>query len=855
MGRSDGFFVLGFNLSAALIPEVFSSNRRWSYERHAKGKAKRFTKKFLAEYVFSNDIQMMEVAAVSTAVGDSRMMNYTMTIWDCTEKVQVQNHIKKMVSNCRRQMRENIYVNEHLYDTAALLLTTYVYGFIEEFSDMILRKNPRFPVELLSHRNQYTKLKPFQGTGVDSSGNERYFSTKFSRPLRYEDSQGYDSNAARLQDCYVPANYRTDKFWLGYEILKDMSLLTMMEVIISHRYKNHPIDSLQMMSKQDISILQTLAKFRTVILSGPPGVGKTSFLYRMAFQKVHTEFCSMQHFFGVELRNLAQIKKVPPETLPEAVLRYLKCDESSLENSVLYLDGLDELLSFWDVEDHAEAYFAALSASLSKIANCTCILTARKNCLPASGMSEVLHIELMPFSNQMQMVFAKKYTRIHPKAEKQLSRLKNTKGNILANPPDLYAFLALDMETADNMFYEERLLRMNNKHLTPKECQTSTAQLRSFAETVALRMTEKGTDLLSSSEVQEILSRCGMKSERNHRNKLREQYELTVYYIGGHWTAKYTSSRYRQYLAVRKLEEYTSFCVQAGNVSETLLRKWCGLFSRFLLSEDLLAFYSLRLSQRNIDSNIPNAVKCIVNASLVGNGLFGRLASDEEKLERYLVNISGVLPLYLQNFDLRTQDLTRWMSVACGFGVEFNKISLTSLTFQNDIDHVSITRSAVQGCTFQGHTLRFGNLTENQFVGSFSDVLVEHCDFSNTSFNDCSFENCRFNDSNFSDARFSRCTFKNVVFSGCNLTHAQMYETQIQYCTFENTILKLVSLRDLEHCIFKGVDITSASFYGDLRNSILEDLHIEGVYGAGHWKYTARPTWSFHGCLVLLSQR
>ena len=104
MGRSDGFFVLGFNLSAALIPEVFSSNRRWSYERHAKGKAKRFTKKFLAEHTFSNDIQMMEVAAVSTAVGDSRMMNYTMTIWDCTENVQVQNHIKKMVSNCRRQM-------------------------------------------------------------------------------------------------------------------------------------------------------------------------------------------------------------------------------------------------------------------------------------------------------------------------------------------------------------------------------------------------------------------------------------------------------------------------------------------------------------------------------------------------------------------------------------------------------------------------------------------------------------------------------------------------------------------------------------------------------------------------------
>ena len=718
---------------------------------------------------------------------------------------------------------------------------------------MMLRKNLRLPVELLSHRNQHTKLIPFQGTGADPSGNAKYFSEKFSRPLRYEDFQRYDTNAASLQDCYVPANYRMDAFWLDHEKLSAMPLLTIIGFILSHKCKEDLTDSLPLLSKRDIFFLKDLAKFHMVMLSGPPGVGKSTFLYRLAFQMAHTEFCSELHFFGAALRNLAQIEPVPPETLFETVLQYLNCDVSSLENSVLCLDGLDELLSLWDAEDHAETYFSALSADISKIENCTCILTARKNYMPTSKSAGVLHIELEPFSHQMQLTFAKKYTKIHPNAEEQLHLLRHTKESVLENPLDLYTFLALNINSADSMFYEEQLFLTDNNHL---KSQRDTAQLRSFAEAVALRMTEKEADLLNHSEVQTILSRHRIKFDRKHRSQLRKQYDLIVYCIGGHWSVKSTSSRYRQYFVVRKLEKYTTFCILSDNVSETLLRKWYRLFTRFLFSEDLLTLYSLRLSQsqRKIDSNIQKAAEDFVNASLAGNNLFERLESDVERLTYYLLNIARVLPLYLPNSDLETQDFTRWMSVACSFGAEFQQIPLASLTFRNDIDHVSITSSTVRECTFQSHALRFGNFTHNRFICRFSDVLAEYCDFSNTNFSNCIFENCRFNDCNLSDTVFSQCTFKNVVFFGCNLTYARMNKAQLQHCTFENTILKFASLKSPDHCTFKSVDITSANFSGDLRNSTLDALHMDGVYGADHWHYTARPAQCLQGCSILLSQ-
>ena len=764
---------------------------------------------------------ILECPAFQIAFEYEDVKNCAAELGGCTDKKRFDALVARVLLYCCMDIPNDIPGKGNLHDTVRNLIHCYISGLVKKLADTFRRDHLKVSRTFL--------LNQFPSSARIES-NTALYASRFEEPLYLEQYGIYDSAAASLKDCYVSPTYHLTEGFLDLNSppLEDILQTFLFDTVCP-----------------ELAELQ-LAQRGTILIRGPHDSGKTSILYKLAHDLITLSTGKSRRFWGIDLKFLTDANIFAPDKLLGALLKHLNCDTGDLQNSILCLDGMDDLLVLSGQENLVDDYIRRLAADISNIPGCKCIVTTSSGNISGWHNTKLCVVDLLRFSPEACRELIHKYAAAHPSAKEYL--LNYTADFLPRWPGLLYASLALNLPMTEQTDYWSARITKVEQLWQCKGTDIDHSQLA--AETLALSMLENHRLEMCSRETM-----CAYASFNDvEETFLRDAYDLTL--LGGdHCTARFFSSDAMYYLAARKMEKEAESYLLTEAEDILNLRNWCNLFSKFPLSKKFLSYYSSFLSYAGKRAATPFL---IINASLTDTKLLELLSGNIPRVELYLKNLPGLCHAYRNTAQHNHMDVSgfmRWVATAGTLGAQLEQFVLQHMDFLDDIQHVSLSKATVLNCVFINCRISFCQIHGTIQNTQFSNTVFNTCDISHVDFRNCQFFNCRFEHCDMTEVSFTDSAMKHTVFSDCDLNHANIHDLRLSGCTFENSRLRLCEFRDIDCCTFKQADISSTNFSGlDLRNTELEDLYMSGVYGANFWKRTATPNICFKGCSILLQQ-
>ena len=780
-----------------------------------------YTRSFVTGVCSPAERMILECPAFQLALTSEEVGRYAAELGGCTEEKKFHAIMARILLCCCMELPHD------MGDSYAIVLHC-----LNRYSSGLIRKLAKtFQRDFLKTSRTFL-LEKFPATNLVES-NALYYASRYKESLCWEKYTIHDSATASLKDCYVSPTYEL----AGYLVFESVPLEGLLESFLSGTVSPALADPL----------LSDLVQRSTALIRGPHGAGKTSILYKLAYDILHGRYETDRCFLGIELKSLADTAVLEPNKLLGAVLEYLNCGIDELENSILCLDGIDDLLLLLGKESLVDTYIRCLAEDIAKIPGCKCVVTSSSGNLCGRRNDKFWVAELRTLSDKSRDELVQKYATVHPTVNE---RLQSRSVNALPQWPDqLYTALALDLPLREQVDYWSARIQKVEQLWQRRESTGNTAQLGSMAETLAVTMMEQQQQAIRNPELAYPVQ------EKRDALFLQEAYGLTLLEVGVQFAVRFHASDTIYYLAARKIEKEAAAHLQIGTEDFPNLKSWCGLFSKCPLSPKFLSYYRNFFLDSGAQSDAPFTM---MNATLSQNKLVALLPDNTVGMEYYLKNLPILYHAYQDincHTSLDVSEFLRWLRIAQNLGAQMDNFTLLDMDFLDDIQHFSFAELKIVDCAFVNCKISFCQLRKVIRNTLFSNTVFRNCNLSKVDFLNCRFLHCRFEHCDFTEADLSNSAMKNTVFADCDFNHADVKDLRLSGCTFENSKLRLCAFRHIDCCAFKQTDISAAKFSGlDLRNTELEDLYMSGVYGANFWRNTASPALCFKGCSILLRQ-
>ncbi len=787
-----------------------------------------YTQSFVTCGRFPSERAILECHAFQLALTSEEVGRYAMELGGCTEEKKFHAIMARILLCCCMEIPHNMGDS---YDIVLHCMSRYSSGLIRKLAKTFGR-------DFLKTSRTFL-LEKFPATNLVES-NALYYASRYKEPLCWEKYAIYDGAKASLKDCYVSPSY-----YLAEEYVDSSSVP--LDALLELFLFGTVCPAITDLSEYKQEALRQLPQRSTAVIRGPHGSGKTSLLYKLAYDILHGQYKTDRCFLGIELKSLANTAVLEPDKLLGTVLEHLNCGIDELENSILCLDGIDDLLLLLGKESLADTYIRCLSEDIAKISGCKCVVTSSSGALRGKKHEKFWVATLQEFSRDARDELVQKYTIVHPFVKE---RFLNGSTNSLPRWPDqLYTSLALDLSMTEQVDYWSARISKVEQLWQRREPSFHSKQLYLIAETLAVSMMEQEKQAVCKSEVTYPLR------EKMDEMFLQEAYGLTFLEIGCRFAVRFHASDAIDYLAARKIEKEAAAHLQSGAEDFQNLKSWCTLFSKSLFSLKFLSYYRNFFLCSGATSDTPFTV---MNATLSQNKLVSLLPDNIIGMECYLKNLPSLCHAYQDSnchTNLDVSEFLRWLAIAQNLGAQMDNFALFDMDFLDDIQHFSFTDLMIVDCAFVNCRISFCQLRKVVRDTLFSNTVFSNCNLSEMEFINCRFLNCRFEHCDFTETDFSHSAMKNTVFIDCDFSYANVKYLRISGCTFATCKLRRCAFRHIDCCAFKQTDVSEVKFGElDLRNIELEDLYMSGVYGANFWRNNTSPALCFKGCSILLRQ-
>lgn len=643
----------------------------------------------------------------------------------------------------------------------------------------------------------------------------------FDEALFMEASLERTTNAT-LRDVYIPPKYRI----LTAHGEKRISIFETLKSFFTH--DNNALQ------QQDPTFSIANQKVFAVMLFGKPGIGKSSFVSYLATNLQYVLTNRPYHI--VRLRNMleSQINSNDPIT---GLLSYMETDSSGLENSVLILDGLDEICAIYKNTDF-HTYLKRLLNDLSKINGLQLVLTSRTGYFHIDNQIK-LHCNVITIDNWDEDdldEWSAAYTRIHPELKEIITSNKehlqdakysgkraifavpilfymaNARGEYLEKHSSICSvYDAVLSEVAGERNYDKSAYFPNQELITPKLARQI---CREIAFTMfrhgRLSMFEHSVSVdpyLSPDEVNSAIADaihiCNVSSyylDDRSKQKIKDFYALTFYYNkdnSNQNAVEFAHKTIAEYFAAEKIIEI----LETGSVSDNEIKfnqTLAECFGYAPITNDILIYIYEKIKRGN-DITVTNQIKnCLERYALPGmlNGtLFlppTKHKSDLHYIDRATIMIKSVLTI----FEYLDCDPAKVFPTN---NLEFNNLIATvsravAIKAHHGI-HIPIA--------LNGFALRDGDFS----CGEFIEAHLSGADLNHT----------KFTDANLIDAQLSGCVITLADFTGANLAGADL-------CNIKDS-----DASDFSQASLQGADL-SGSFFS---NTSFEAAELQGANLAG----------------------
>ena len=624
-----------------------------------------------------------------------------------------------------------------------------------------------------------------------------------------------DGPNVRLKDVYIEPHFCVMDFENNNGKIIGDNIIKFIEEFIGVERKNRKYKSIFNFRDKCIT---------TLFIKGHPGSGKSSLFYYLAYMKSHeAEFLPGYKMFFIKLIELyKESNNTLSETNPLAdIERHLNLDESKFHNTVLVLDGLDEICAAKDINIYE--YCSNLIESTFKYKNFKIIITTRINYINITYRENknVINIGLQNWTIDDLERWTSKYFLIHKKssdllkiAKENIRYLSDNQNEemltILAVPLLFYMITAigLDLNKLESIgqlydkVFEELYVRNYSENannalqkcgiikIIPKEVS------KRIAMEIAYKMYQKNELLLgvNSHELEDAIvkvvgceGKIGM--DMLYKSQIEKLYPITFFYKEVNDVVEFAHKSIMEFFCAEKL--FNEFKNKNESIDQFILHNMI----ENAISIEIMQFFIYFFHKEKIDTG----------------------KYKEEIIESFEHIING------------GEQLTRINQKAYGFEVSklickiywifIKEIVKSDITDINRILSNDYMNSYLKGVLSIPDSKNIPFINNTNYEWNFNGCKFPQYNFDNTDVHHAKFENVEFIDCSFVGANLSNCRLVGVKvrglldFSYSNLTKAVLQnitskngKIKFNYVRIKDTVIRQVDVRNWIFCnnIYEG---------------------------------------------------
>lgn len=668
---------------------------------------------------------------------------------------------------------------------------------------------------------------------ISKSNTEDYLKA-YNEPLFLE-SQLKDGNAALLSDVYIPADYKD-------QTGKRRSIR---DLLFDYFYgKALPTEGA-----------------RSVMIMGKPGSGKSSFISYIGTQIL--EKMPGKTFFVVRLRNMLseQINNNDPLS---GLLEYIGIDQHALHNSILILDGLDEICALYRNTDFRN-YLTKLLQNLTQVKNCKLVVTSRTGYFSLDDRIKrfFMIVQIENWENKELERWSEAYIKKHPGLRQTvldntkhleedacdkkeifavpiLFYMANARSELLSKHQSICSLYdAVLKEVMDDRNYDPAYNMPNQELISPQLA-------RQICIEIAFSMFRKGRlnyssddPFLEPSEVDlalgeatEVCSEKPVPLNEETKNRIKSVYALTFYYNksdDNHNAVEFAHRTIAEYFTSEKILQM--LCSADDSTDEMRLCEILAeCFGYAPITNDVLLFLEQKLiydENKQKLKHIKKALEAYFFIAAIDGNLFikpQKSDSDIHCLDRLPIMVKSVLTIF-ERLNCQVAKLDEQQREMFN-----NLIASTSRIRPINSQHNSLLPLALNGFDLSGGDFSECNFSEAHLSGA----NLREADFSSAVLTDAQLNGSIIDSANFSDASMDYADLsdikkaKSVEFTDSTLIGADFHKSQFRNCSFDS-----VSLREanLDACVFgKGCHFEEANLYkAQMTGSDFSKSDIQGI--------------------------
>ncbi len=717
--------------------------------------------------------------------------------------------------------------------------------WLDSFS-MNLSFNQELYNYLNQNRNERASILPQSKIKSDC---KEYFDA-FREPLFLESAIG-DGARALLKDVYIPAKYKVGT----PEGEKRVDFARMLDSFFNARE--------EFTWQQDDRFPVIANRIFAIMIMGKPGSGKSSFVSYLS--TLLPSMAKSRPYYIVRLRNMlkSQINSVDPI---QGLLEYIGIERSNLVNSIVILDGLDEICALYQKTDF-HTYLKMLLQNLSVVTGLQLVITSRTGYFRIDSAIEnfclTLHIE--NWDNSDLDLWSKKYLTVHPslhdtiesnnahlKDEKYSDKkaifavpilfyMANARGELLSNHKSICSvYDAVLCEVTDARNYDATPYVAMHEVIPQNLARQICIEIAfSMFRSGRLNYIDQADPFLEPDEVEKALSEAMQKCSTTasslsdeEKKRIKDTYALTFYYNKdntGLNAVEFAHKTIAEYFTSEKMLEILNSASEHMSEKE-LCEVLAECFGYAPVTTDIFLFLYERIKME--ESTPKNSImKRALERHFLNCVIDGNLFTPPKKypttvhyIDRIPIMIKSVLMLfeYLDCQPPRPDDKQKNI---------FNHViaSVSRMTAINS-QHQSLLPLALNGFNLSDGDFTDGELSEVHLSGAD----LTHAVFSDANLTDGHLSGCFVNAADFSGANLAGADFTDIEsgqavdftdasIQGADFSESHFVDASFDYADMQEAIL--------EHSVFgKGCHFSEANlFLANLDNATINEASIENA--------------------------
>ena len=770
-------------------------------------------------------IEIEPVLEQKKANQKQRLISFQAKFFDSSlQRQDIEDSIRKTVTHYSGQL-DIVY----LFCNKTISRGTKFYTKIESLLNKVnIDLVPITNDDIFSMIRKYAEIeiRYFSGSFTESDkskchdDNEDYLKA-FHEPLFLESHIG-DGNIASLHNVYVTPKY------MEKESHKRKSLGSLLMSYFSGQ---------QLPNKDSIGAL----------IMGRPGSGKSSFISFLATKLKKTD--SSIPFHIIRLRNMRseQINHKDPIT---GLLEYLNLREHHLEDTILMLDGLDEICALYQNADF-HSYLRKLLRDLSRVKGMKLIITSRTGYFVIDDEIQKLccSYSIENWDDRDLEKWSKAYVKIHPglqntidlntihlKEEKYSDKkdifavpilfyMANARGELLSKHNSICSvYDAVLREVSDKRHYDPTIYNPTHELIPPQLARQICIEIAfTMFRQGRLSYLTKDDPFLEPAEVdialQDAIEYCRLNVPSltdEDKSRIKDTYALTFYYNkdeSNHNAVEFAHRTIAEYFTSEKLLQI--LCSEQRIISE---EQMCLLLSRCFgyapVTPEIFRFLHQKVQMRETKRAI-TVIKTALEQFFLNSAISGSL---------FLVPQTH--PVHMHPMDrisiMLKSTLTLFEYLNCRPPIpneqqkeEFNNlVASVSRCVAIHSQHHSLLPFALNG-----FDLSHGHFTGCEFADAhFSGANLFYSDFSDSNITDASFSGANIDSADFSGANIAGADFSRIIDAKCvEFTEASAQGADFSCSHFHDTSFDYAEMQEaiLQACVFeKGCHFLGTNLYG-----------------------------------------